>query len=171
MKYQFSKEKHHSVTLSSDLVLDKLCPKSCSPNPLTCVRQVVSLQLAALGEGLGAGGAIEDPGFLGAGRGPRLVHPHMVLQTDQSVLLTVCHTKHSDPVVCGVILGDRATLFEPLIRLIPERLNTPTITPQKGVTSLSFLCFLCLMLCGVAWGAAEVVLHRMNKHGLYKPLS
>lgn len=36
-------------------------------NLLTCVCSVVSLQLAALGEGLHAGGAVEDSGFLGAG--------------------------------------------------------------------------------------------------------
>lgn len=36
-------------------------------NPLTCVCSVVSLQLAAFGEGLHAGGAVEDSGFLGAG--------------------------------------------------------------------------------------------------------
>lgn len=47
----------------------------------TSVRPVVSLQLAALREGLGARGAVEDSGLLGAGRRPRLVHSFVFLQT------------------------------------------------------------------------------------------
>lgn len=43
---------------------------------------VVSLQLAAFGEGFHAGGAVEDPGLLGAGRRPRLVQLLMLLRTD-----------------------------------------------------------------------------------------
>lgn len=53
--------------------------------PLTCVGSVVSLQLAALGEGLGAGQAVEDPRLLGAGGGARLVHPLVFLSADASV--------------------------------------------------------------------------------------
>lgn len=40
---------------------------------------VVSLQLAALGKGLGAGQAVEDPGLLRAGGGAGLVHPLVFL--------------------------------------------------------------------------------------------
>lgn len=46
----------------------------------TCVCAVVSLQLAAFGEGFHAGGAVEDPGLLGAGRRPRLVQLLVLLQ-------------------------------------------------------------------------------------------
>lgn len=48
----------------------------------TCVCAVVSLQLAAFGEGFHAGGAVEDPGLLGAGRRPRLVQLLVLLQAD-----------------------------------------------------------------------------------------
>lgn len=55
-------------TVDSNLNPDFLIRCAHSPhNPLTGVCSVVSFQLAALGEGLHAGGAVEDSGFLGAG--------------------------------------------------------------------------------------------------------
>lgn len=56
--------------------------KTSSIHFLTCVCSVVSLQLATLGEGLHAGGAVENSGFLGAGWRAWLMHSFMFLLTD-----------------------------------------------------------------------------------------
>lgn len=72
--------------------------------PLTCVGSVVSLQLAALGEGLGAGQAVEDPGLLGAGGGARLVHPLVFLATDASICVNALFSVCRDAVDIRVVV-------------------------------------------------------------------
>lgn len=73
---------------------------------------VVPLQLAALGEGLGAGQAVEDPGLLGAGGGARLVHPLVFLSTDTSVCVSAAF-----PPLAAMRLQS-----EPSFPLAPERI-------------------------------------------------
>lgn len=55
------------VNLQGALLIEGLVALTALEGTLACVRPVVSLQLATLGECLCTGGAVEDSGFLGAG--------------------------------------------------------------------------------------------------------
>lgn len=151
----------HHVDLQSALLVESLVALTALEGPLACVCSVVSLQLAALGERLNAGGAVEDSGFLGAGRWARLVHSFVLLQVCSSLKGLVTETADvtavlavSLPTVASQCVGILAHLITvvTLVSIISLRL---AILPSLMAVVSDIVSIVRCSVCGLGMMADQ----------------